>query len=80
VLSGSVAIATTLTAVYTLPSPGGWHVLGRTPVPLWNRRRNPPSLLAPGDKVRFVPIGMDEYERIARQAEAGDLALEPEAA
>ncbi len=78
--SGSVAIATTMTAVYTLPSPGGWHVLGRTPVPLWNRRRNPPSLLAPGDQVRFVPIGMDEYERIARQAEAGDLALEPEAA
>ena len=78
--AGSVAIATTMTAVYTLPSPGGWHILGRTPVPLWNRRRSPPSLLAPGDKVRFVPIGMDEYERIARQAEAGDLALEPEAA
>lgn len=76
--SGSVAIATTMTAVYTLQSPGGWHILGRTPVPLWSRRRNPPSLLAPGDKVRFVPIGMDEYERIARQAEAGELALEPE--
>ncbi len=78
--SGSVAIATTMTAVYTLKSPGGWHILGRTPVPLWDRRRTPPSLLAPGDKVRFVPIGMDEYERIAWQAEAGELALEPEAA
>jgi inhibitor of KinA len=78
--SGSVAIATTMTAVYTLQSPGGWHILGRTPVPLWNRRRSPPSLLAPGDKVRFVPIAMDEYERIARQTEAGDLALEPDAA
>jgi inhibitor of KinA len=78
--SGSVAIATAMTAVYTLPSPGGWHILGRTPVPLWNRHRKPPSLLAPGDKVRFVPIPMDEYGRIARQAEAGDLTLEPEAA
>lgn len=78
--SGSVAIATAMTAVYTLQSPGGWHILGRTPVPLWSRRRSPPALLAPGDKVRFVPVAMDEYERIARQAEAGDLALEPEAA
>ena len=77
--TGSVAIATAMTAVYTLPSPGGWHILGRTPVPLWNRHRSPPSLLAPGDKVQFVPIGMDEYERIARQADAGDLTLEPEA-
>jgi KipI family sensor histidine kinase inhibitor len=76
--SGSVAIATSMTAVYTLQSPGGWHILGRTPVPLWNRRRSPPSLLAPGDKVRFVPVAMDEYDRVARQAEAGEFTFEPE--
>lgn len=75
---GSVAIATTMTAVYTLQSPGGWHILGRTPVPLWSRDRTPPSLLAPGDKVQFFPVTMDEYQRIRAQAEAGDLALEPE--
>lgn len=78
--AGSVAIATTLTAVYTLQSPGGWHILGRTPVPLWSRERNPPSLLAPGDQVRFVPVSLAEYERLAKQAEAGELPLEPEAA
>jgi inhibitor of KinA len=78
--AGSVAIATTMTAVYTLPSPGGWHILGRTPVPLWNWTCNPPALLAPGDKVTFVPIAVDEFERIARQAQAGELVLQPEAA
>lgn len=76
--AGSVAIATTMTAVYTLQSPGGWHILGRTPVPLWSRRRNPPSLLAPGDKVRFAPIAMTDFERLLREAEADELVLEPE--
>jgi inhibitor of KinA len=77
--AGSVAIATTMTAVYTLQSPGGWHILGRTPAPLWNRRRTPPAVLAPGDKVRFAPIGMDEFARLAREADAGALDLAPEA-
>lgn len=76
---GSVAIATMQTAVYTLQSPGGWHILGRTPVPLWSRRRRPPALLAPGDKVRFAPIAIDEFERLARQADAGRLVLQPAA-
>ena len=74
---GAVAIATTQTAVYTLQGPGGWHILGRTPLPLWSRRRNPPALLAPGDQVRFAPIARDEFERLARQAEAGEIDLEP---
>jgi KipI family sensor histidine kinase inhibitor len=77
--AGSVAIATTMTAVYTLQSPGGWHILGRTPAPLWNRRRAPPAVLAPGDRVRFAPIGMDEFARLAREADAGALDLAPEA-
>ena len=36
--AGSIAIATTLTAIYALESPGGWHLIGRTPVPLWDLR------------------------------------------
>ena len=77
--AGSVAIATTMTAVYTLESPGGWHILGRTPVPLWNRRRDPPAALAPGDKVRFASIDRDEFERLVARAAAGELDLEREA-
>ena len=77
--AGSVAIATTMTAVYTLQSPGGWHILGRTPASLWSRHRNPPAVLAPGDKVRFAPVGMGEFERLAKQMDAGELDLTPEA-
>jgi KipI family sensor histidine kinase inhibitor len=76
--AGSVAIATTLSAIYTLASPGGWHILGRTPAALWSRRRTPPAVLAPGDQVRFAPIGMAEFERLAAQAAAGQLELEGE--
>jgi KipI family sensor histidine kinase inhibitor len=53
--AGSVAIAGPYTAVYPSASPGGWRLLGRTDLVLWDVRRDPPSLLGPGDKVRFVP-------------------------
>ncbi len=76
---GSIAIATTLTAVYTLESPGGWHLIGRTPLPLWDLRRDPPAVLAPGDNVRFESISLDTYEALAAQAAAGTFRLEPEA-
>jgi KipI family sensor histidine kinase inhibitor len=52
--AGSVAIAGRQTGIYPLATPGGWHLLGRTDAPLWDPRRDPPTLLAPGDRVRFV--------------------------
>ncbi len=70
--AGSVAIATALTAVYPWESPGGWHLLGRSPIPLFDSVAPSPALLAPGDQVRFVPIDCDEYralEAIADPAE-----------
>lgn len=53
--SGSVAIAAEFAAVYPRASPGGWHLLGRTDAILFDPRRDPPSLLSPGTRVRFVP-------------------------
>ncbi len=53
--AGSVAMAGHYTAVYPSPSPGGWRLLGRTDLVLWDVRRDPPALLGPGDRVRFVP-------------------------
>ena len=52
---GSVAIASRQTAVYPLATPGGWHLIGRTDVPLLDVARTPPTALAPGQRVRFVP-------------------------
>lgn len=76
--AGSIAIATTQTAVYALESPGGWHLIGRTPAPLWNVQREPPVLLGPGDKVRFEPVSLREYEALLAKSDAGALHIAPE--
>jgi KipI family sensor histidine kinase inhibitor len=77
--AGSVAIAASMTAVYPYESPGGWHLIGRTPVPLFDTRAEPPALLRPGDAVLFEPISEAEFERIARAVENDDYTLTPEA-
>lgn len=56
--AGSVAIASEYTAVYPRSSPGGWHLLGTTPTTMWDVDRTPPSLLQPGDAVRFIVAGI----------------------
>ena len=53
--AGSVGIGGAQTGVYPRESPGGWRLIGRTPWALFDAQRDPPSLLAPGDRVRFVP-------------------------
>jgi inhibitor of KinA len=63
--AGSVAIAMAMTGIYPLESPGGWHLLGRTPVPLFDRWQTPPALLRPGDQVAFQPIEAETYDRLA---------------
>ena len=64
--AGSVAIAGRRSGIYPAPLPGGWRVIGRTPVGLFDPRREPPAYLAPGDRVRFVPIAPDAWDAHAR--------------
>jgi len=52
--AGSVALAGTWCGVYPTASPGGWQLLGRTDATLWDVDRDPPALLAPGTRVRFI--------------------------
>lgn len=73
VVAGSVAIATGLTAIYPWESPGGWHLLGRCPVTLFDARRASPSLLAAGDRVRFEPVSASEYARLEAASAGGDI-------
>jgi KipI family sensor histidine kinase inhibitor len=54
--AGSVAIAGEQTGVYPLPTPGGWHLLGRTDVRMFLPDSDPPSLLRPGDRVKFTAL------------------------
>jgi len=63
--AGSVAIANLQTAVYPYETPGGWSIIGRTPLRVFDPAREPPSLFAPGDRVRFMPIALSEFERLA---------------
>jgi len=54
--AGSVAIGGSQTGIYPVDSPGGWRIIGRTPLRLFDAEASPPALLAMGDRVRFVPI------------------------
>ncbi len=59
--AGSVAIAQKQTGIYPVESPGGWQILGRTPVKLFDPEKDPPALLRMGDLVQFYPIGEQEF-------------------
>ncbi len=61
--AGSVAIADFQTAVYPLEMPGGWNIIGRTPLTVFDAARKQPSLLQQGDLVRFTAISKTEYLR-----------------
>jgi inhibitor of KinA len=68
--AGSVGIGGEQCCVYSVESPGGFWVLGRTPVPIYDPAAAEPTLLKAGDRARFRAIGRAEYERIAREVEA----------
>ncbi len=65
--AGSVAIANRQTTIYPTRLPGGWHILGATPLKLFDLTRPQPSLLMPGDRIRFVPISPEAFEHLTKQ-------------
>ena len=78
---GSVGIAESQTGVYPLASPGGWRLIGRTPLRLFDPNSEPPGLLNACDYVRFVPIATEaEYLEIQRRVETGEHVVVKEAA
>jgi KipI family sensor histidine kinase inhibitor len=68
VAAGSVAVAGEQCGIYPIESPGGWHLLGRTPLRLFEPDRREPCLLSPGDEVRFVPIDRDKFVQLSAHA------------
>jgi KipI family sensor histidine kinase inhibitor len=64
--AGSVGIAGPQTGVYSHTSPGGWNLIGRTPLLMFNPSRSQPSLVVAGDAVRFRAIDRDEFDRLSR--------------
>jgi KipI family sensor histidine kinase inhibitor len=61
---GSIAIAGNMTAIYPLESPGGWHLIGATPIRLFDLRQPRPALLSPGDTVRFEQVTVREFDAV----------------
>ena len=60
--AGSLAIANAQAGIYPFASPGGWNIIGRTPLPLFDPKKNPPTLFSVGDCVRFRRISLAEFE------------------
>jgi inhibitor of KinA len=66
---GSVGIAGLQTGIYPADTPGGWQIVGRTPMRPFDDRRDEPFLFAAGDAVEFYPIDQPEYDRLVQAAE-----------
>ena len=73
--AGSLAIASAMTCIFPMETPCGWHLIGRSPVALWERGPRPRALLAPGDQVIFAPVSLREYERLLAKAADGTLDI-----
>lgn len=69
--AGTLGIADRQTAIYPLDSPGGWNLIGRTPVNMFDTTRTPSSLLHAGQRVRFRPVEQDEYLALGGKIECG---------
>lgn len=67
---GSVGIANNQTGMYPIASPGGWQIIGRTPLTLFAPHRATPFLYKAGDKIKFIPISEPEYTRISKLEES----------
>jgi KipI family sensor histidine kinase inhibitor len=74
--AGSVGIAGSQTGIYSIDDPGGWRIIGRTPLKLYNPHNNPPVLFSAGDYIKFKPINIEEYKEIEKQIELNSYNLE----
>ena len=67
--AGSVGIANAQTGIYSIDSPGGWQLIGRTPMKLFDPERSEPFLLRAGDLLKFKPVSRDEYLSVSEDGE-----------
>lgn len=68
--AGSVGIAGEQTGIYPVASPGGWQLIGQTPLRLFDPSKEQPCLFAPGDAVRFYPVSPAEFKKMNRHGDA----------
>ena len=75
VAKGSVAIGGSQTGIYPTDSAGGWHILGKTPISLFDVKRESPCFAQPGDHIRFVPVDIAEFDALERDVSRGTYKL-----
>ncbi len=76
--SGSVAIGGSQTGIYAVDSPGGWNIIGRSPLQFFSTEKSTSSLLKAGDYVRFTAITVEEYHSIENQVAKGSFKIQKE--
>lgn len=75
---GAVAIGGEQTGVYPSESPGGWHVIGNTPISFFDATKKTPCFANPGDRIVFKPVSLNEYNKIKVLVDAGVYQMESE--
>lgn len=71
IVGGSVGIAGSQTGIYPIDSPGGWQIIGRTPLALYDPKCDEPILLKAGETIRFIPIDQETYDRMLSESATG---------
>ena len=74
--AGSVGIANNQTGLYPSDSPGGWQIIGRTPLKVFDLDREPMTIYEAGDYIQFKAITQDEFEQIQADINAGNFELD----
>lgn len=75
---GAVGIGENQTGIYPRSSPGGWQIIGRSPVDFFDKNSEPPCEIMPGDKVRFYSITRGEFDAISEEIRSGDFQIKKE--
>ncbi len=73
---GAVGIAGDQTGIYPRESPGGWNIIGNSPINFFDVEKDPPCFAKSGDKVQFIPIDRKEYDKVIQQVEKGTYKIE----
>ncbi len=75
--NGAVAIGGSQTGIYPQKSPGGWHIIGQTPINLFDINREIPCEIIPGDEVQFYDVSKEEYRTLENEQRNGNYSLKP---
>ena len=75
---GSVGIGGIQTGIYPIDSPGGWQIIGNSPINFFDASKDKPCFANPGDQIQFVPVSLEDHGTISTLVENNTYSLKPE--